>query len=370
MYKFTLTNKNIFKIPTSQTQLHTRADIVKHHVSVHKLEYSTTFKGERITASGLMILPIDTNRAHSLLSYHHGSIFAERNAPSNLTDSLEAFASFHILPALVFAANGYITFVPDYIGHGEASAHLYPDHLYLPAADAVVDMLLAGREFLELRGIPYNLNRLFLAGYSEGGYVTMAAQKALEQRPGLDLTLTASSVGGVALDLSLGLPEINDADLIVAPNVFCRRLVAWNDYYWHRPLTDFFQEPFASRMEWIFNGELDFEETNDQLTTNMYQLMNLEFVRRVSDGEEPGIYEALYVNRLNHWKPETPTRIFKGDQDQYEQAEKEYAVFIDDYRVNPEVVRLVPIEGQNHYGAAYPFVEETLSWFNSFEQGL
>lgn len=368
-YLFTLTNKNIFQIPAAETTLNSNANIVKYHVSIHKLNYATTYRNEKITASGLIILPIDTGVTHSIVSYHHGPIFEEKLVPSNITDSLQSLTSFHILPALILAANGYITFVPDMIGHGASSFYIYPDHLYQPAADAVIDMQLAGRKFLKDNDIPFDQN-LFLAGYSEGGYVTMAAQKAIQEGPDLGFSVTASAPGGASFNLNLGVPEIIRSDYLLFPNIFARRIAAWNEYYWQRPLTDFFQEPYASDITWIFDGELGFEETNQYLTTDTYSLLSKEFVERFSKGEEQELIAALTANSVNFWKPEAPTHIYKGSQDNYELSEKEYDIFLNDYHVDPDVVQLIPIEDESHLGAAYPYLEATIEWFQTFEKDL
>lgn len=367
-YKFTLSNKNIFHIPAEGTDLNTKAEIVKYHVSLQKLEYPTTYKGKEITASGLIILPITPDVAPPIVSFHHGAIFAERNVPTNLslTDSLENLANFHILPALVLAGNGFITFVPDYIGHGSSSHILHPDHLYKPSADAVIDMLLAGREFLREEEILFDENKLFLAGYSEGGYVTMAAHKAIEEHPELGLPLTASAPGGGNYNLSLDIPEIEDSNVILMPNSFSRRMVAWNEYYFNRPLTDFFQEPYATHVSHIFKGEFDFSETNEYLTSHVPKLLNHDFLRRIERGEEKEINEALSANSLTNWRPKVPLRIYKGTFDKYETAQEEYDVFIKKQLADPAVVVLVPLEKQNHFGAAYPYLAEIIKWFHTF----
>ena len=364
-YKFTLSNKNIFRIPAELTNINSDAGIVKYHVSVQKLEYITTYKGQEITASGLILLPISPEAAPPIVSFHHGAIFAERNVPSNISDSLETLGSFHILPALVLAGSGFVTFVPDYIGHGTSSQIIHPDHIFEPSANAVIDMLLAGREFMREEGIVFDEKKLFLAGYSEGGYVTMAAQKAIEENPEWGLPLTASAPGGGNYNFLLGLPEL-DSDIILSPNTFSRRVVAWNEYYFQSPLSDFFQEPYVSRVSWIFDGELDFNETNELLTNRLFELLNYEFIRGFESGEESRWEDAIQTNSLTNWQPKVPTRIYKGTYDNFRLAQEEYDIFINEHQADPAIVELVPLEKQNHYGAAFPYLESVVQWFHTF----
>lgn len=365
-YKFTLSNKQIFQIPMPLSEIHSNASVVKYHISLHRLEYTTTYKGQEITASGLIILPISPEHPAPILSYHHGPIFAERDVPSNLSNEPGANATYQLLPALVLGANGFITFVPDYIGHGSSSAILYADHLYEPAANAVVDMLLAGREFLRQKEVEFDEEKLFLAGYSSGGYVTMAAQKAIEENPQWKLPLTASAPGGGNYDLSLGLPEATVGGQLMYPNTLSRRLVAWNEYYWQRPLTDFFQEPYASHVSWLFNGELDFDETNEYLIANEFELMNHEFLMRLNNGQEKILDADVLANRLTNWQPKVPTRIYKGSYDQFDVAQAEYDIFLKKYLVNPDLVQLVPFDGKRQMNGAFPYLEAVVEWFNSF----
>jgi len=366
-YRFTLTNKNIFQIPAAETTLNSDAEIVKYHVSIQRLTYTTTYGDHPVTASGLIIIPIDTGNVHSILSYQHSSIFAEKEVPSYAIDSLETLTTFHLLPPLILAANGYITFVPDLIGHGASSSYLYPDHLDQPAADAVVDMLIAGRKFLQENDIPFDQNKLFLAGYSEGGYVTMAAQKAIEENPELGFHLTASAPGGASFNLNIGVPELIDSDYLTFPNIFCRRIAAWNEYYWQRPLTDFFRQPYADNIGWIFDGDLGFDETNSYLTTNTYQLLSPEFVERFVDGDEEELIAALTTNSVNYWKPETPTMIYNGTLDNFKISQEEYSIFVNDFHADADVVQLVPIEDKDHLSAAYPYLASVIEWFQTFE---
>ena len=61
-------------------------------------------------------------------------------------------------------------------------------------------MLKAAKELAQQNNISFN-KKLFLAGYSEGGYATMAAHKAIEEN-GLDgFELVASFPGAGAYDL-------------------------------------------------------------------------------------------------------------------------------------------------------------------------
>jgi pimeloyl-ACP methyl ester carboxylesterase len=128
--------------------------------------------GKEILASALVALP--QKPAYSLspiFSYHHGTIKHQADAPSNLVDIGG--------PEVVLASLGYIVLSADYIGYGVSKTASHPYMLSGPSAAAVIDLMTAANYWRQTQQILDN-RQLFLAGYSEGGYVTMATHRALQ----------------------------------------------------------------------------------------------------------------------------------------------------------------------------------------------
>jgi pimeloyl-ACP methyl ester carboxylesterase len=142
-------------------------------VQAWRLTYLTVDgEGRPIAASGLVAIPQKPANALSpVLSYQHATIKLQANAPSNLAD-LGA-------PPVVLASLGYIVVAADYVGYGVSSAAPHPYLLSAPSASAVIDLLTAAKYWRQTQHVPDN-KQLFLTGYSEGGYVTMAAHRALQ----------------------------------------------------------------------------------------------------------------------------------------------------------------------------------------------
>lgn len=142
-------------------------------VQAWRLTYLTVDgEGRQIAASGLVAIPQKPANALSpVLSYQHATIKLQANAPSNLAD-LGA-------PPVVLASLGYIVVAADYVGYGVSSAAPHPYLLSAPSASAVIDLLTAAKYWRQTQHVPDN-KQLFLTGYSEGGYVTMAAHRALQ----------------------------------------------------------------------------------------------------------------------------------------------------------------------------------------------
>lgn len=142
-------------------------------VTSYRVEYSTLgAQGQSVRASGLVSVPVKAAGSKSpVLSYQHGTIFRDAEAPSNNAVASEV--------AVVMASLGFIVVAPDYVGYGTSKGTPHPYLLSKPTAAGVIDFLTATQSWRQKQGVADN-GQLFLTGYSEGGYVTMAAHRALQ----------------------------------------------------------------------------------------------------------------------------------------------------------------------------------------------
>ena len=187
-----------FKDPES----HIQGGIVpRYSVSSYRLNYVTTDKnGAKVTASGLVSVPVKAAGARSpVLSYQHASTFRNNQAPSIKVEAVE--------PPLVLASLGYIVVSPDYVGFGASYGVEHPYLTSSPSSRAVIDMLSAAQTWRRQAGVADN-GQLFLAGYSEGGYATMATHRAIHQQGGeLKTQLQAAVPGAGPYDVQETLDE-------------------------------------------------------------------------------------------------------------------------------------------------------------------
>lgn len=147
--------------------------VPRYPVASWRIEYTTLdANGSEVRASGLISVPQKPAGSTSpVLSYQHGTTFYDAEAPSN-----------HAVPgevAVVLASLGYVVVAPDYVGFGTSRGAAHPYLLATPTAAAVNDMLSAGKTWRALNQVADN-GQLFLTGYSEGGYATMAAHRELQ----------------------------------------------------------------------------------------------------------------------------------------------------------------------------------------------
>lgn len=172
----------------------------RYGVTSYRLSYLTEDQdGKLLPASGLVVVPDKGMGAPAspLISYQHATIFYNAEAPSLRIEPTE--------PPMVLAALGFIVVAADYVGFGDSQGE---DHPYLqsrPTARAVLDMLTAAKQWQLQQGKRDN-GQLYLLGYSEGGYATLAAQREMElgQHPLLP-QLQASIPGGGPYDVQATL---------------------------------------------------------------------------------------------------------------------------------------------------------------------
>lgn len=224
-----LTGTSLSALPT--------ADVI-----LYKITYKTSYKDQEIIASGLVALP-KTTQGVPMVSFQHGTIAAHSEAPSVLPVTSQESIVYTGLASI-----GFIAVVPDFIGFGSSAAFLHPYYVEYPTASAIIDMIKAAKELAAEQNINFN-GKLFLAGYSQGGYATMATHKSIEQNglPGFNLIASFPAAGGYDVkamqEYFFGLPTYRE------PFYIAYVALAYKTHYpgWTRPLSDFFAEPYADQ---------------------------------------------------------------------------------------------------------------------------
>lgn len=161
----------------------------KYEVKTYKIDYLTTHtNGELIQASGLIALPVlPTKRPLTIISYQHGTIFRNADAPS---------LALHAREAPIFLASlGFAVVAADYIGYGTSQGLPHPYLQSAPSANSVIDLLVAARVWFQRHHV--NLTqKLILIGYSQGAHVSMAAHRQLQNSPNPYLPMPTMMISG------------------------------------------------------------------------------------------------------------------------------------------------------------------------------
>ncbi|RZL06788.1 MAG: hypothetical protein EOO62_18210 [Hymenobacter sp.] len=334
---------------------------LKYDATYYKFLYKTTYKGQLIQVSGLLGVPLNTPSPPALLSAQHGTMFRQADAPSNFPN---AFTGFEL-----FASAGFVTVIPDFIGLGASSSVVQPYYDKATSAGTVVDMLKAAQYFLQQQSIATNKN-LFLIGYSEGGYVTMAAQQEIETNPAHQLTLTAAAEGAGGYDLPGMLSGIATVPSYATPSFLALLLNGYNTTYgWNRPLTDFFQAPYAARIPALLDGTKDRLAIESQLTTSIASLFTPTFYTALGSASgELVLKQQLADNSFGGWVPRSPTRLYHGTADEsvfYQTSATTFARFQAAGATN---VAFIPIPGGMHQTSILPMMADALPWLQSLDK--
>ncbi len=328
---------------------------IRYGIKAYRLEYTTTnTDGKTVTASGALIVPNVTTAA-PMLSMQHGTITSDDDAPSNFRSSSEAYSY-----GSVFASQGYIIAAPDYIGYGASKnlPHTYENQNGL--ATASLDMLRAAREFLSNEKINWD-KRLFVAGYSEGGYATMSLQKKIEEETGNEFNLVASSCGAGAYDKTAFMNHLFTQQ--TAGVDYINRLYVWvlltydRIYGLNRPMTYYFKEPYATLI------------AKDGMNASINVSLNLAFTdsfkKAIVDGTDKEFIAAVQANNVHDWKPRTPTRLYHGTADEivpYLNSQNAYDAMRKRGATNVEIK---PVPGGTHATTIIEFIRGTYEFFGS-----
>jgi dienelactone hydrolase len=183
-------------------ELLTLAFTPKCSINVYQLQYETVgAQGEAATASGALMVPAGTDPSCQgplpIVVYAHGTTPDKTFNIAALTNSNDTEG---ILLAAVFAARGYIVVAPNYAGYDTSDLSYHP---YLDAdqqSKEMIDVVTAARTGLPLvaASAVSDNHKLFVTGYSQGGFVAMAAHKAM-QAAGMAVTAAAPMSGPYAL---------------------------------------------------------------------------------------------------------------------------------------------------------------------------
>jgi predicted esterase len=192
-------------------------------VSVYRVHYNTVGGAGEITdASAAVFVPAGTGNSctnsRPVLLYAHGTSLQKSYDMADIANNTEAR-----LAAAVFAAQGFIVVAPNYAGYGGSSLGYHPYLDRVQEGADMLDALRAARSSFTAIGAR-DSGKLLVTGYSQGGYVALAAQRAMQELNNAEFTLTAAAgmSGPYAIarfgdDLFGGAPR--DGATVIVPTI-------------------------------------------------------------------------------------------------------------------------------------------------------
>ncbi|SDF67924.1 alpha/beta hydrolase family protein [Terriglobus roseus] len=278
-------------------------------VKLYRVTYSSVIpeRGNKpIVASGLLAIPDTGASSYPMMSYQHGTVYGKQQVPSYPEQSPETQ-----LALAQFGGQGYIVIGADYFGMGDSKEH----EGYMVKGShqqATYDMLMAARAVLAQMKIASP--KLFIGGWSQGGFVTMAFLEKLESA---GVTVTAAATASAPVDVYatlsgfLDFPRKNDADWVTT--LFILSSFSYENYYGvpglaHSLLKDEYYELSRSAYE-----RTPFDAT--KVPTDVHKLIRDEYF-------DPQFFANSAYGRIvaqaqtYRWIIKSPVRNYYGETDE------------------------------------------------------
>lgn len=329
----------------------------RNAVKLYRVRYPSVVpeRGNRPTvATGLVAVPDTGGTSFPMVSYQHGTVYGKQQVPSFADQSPETQ-----LMLAQFAGQGHVLIGADYFGLGESSEA----EGYMVKAShqqATYDMLMAARAVLA--DLKIATPKLFLAGWSQGGFVTLAMLEKLESaKVPVTAAATASAPADifVALNGFLNFPRKIDADWV--PTLFILSAFSFENYY---------GVPGLAR---------------SVLAEEYYELSRKAYERQPFDASQvptalrkivrPEYFDAQFfansaygrlvaATQAYRWVVKTPIRTFYGQTDEAIRTELGQLPMTYQKALGNDRVEAVSTGDTSHRGTFAKAVPQWKSWFD------
>lgn len=286
-------------------------------VDIRKIEYLTPDKnGVLQKASGVIALPIKTTTS-PILSYQHATIFRNAEAPTSvMNDPSKSIET-------ILASQGMIVVSADYLGYGSTQGQSHPYLLREPSANVVIDLLQAAKDWLVFSQTGMT-DDLLMTGYSQGGYVTMAALQKIEAEFN-DLSVSAVTMGGGPYDLTTTLDE-----LLRGLNV-----------------PSFLQDFVIDILE------------DNLIPNNADVTIDRTFLERFFDGDTQ--------DNVHNWLPSIPVKLFHGQDDEAVPVEAAYSTQNAMQALGADIELILCTQSPAKHRECVPeYIEYTFDYFSPY----
>lgn len=329
----------------------------RNAVRLYRVSYPSVIpeRGNRPTvATGLVAVPDTGGASFPMVSYQHGTVYGKQEVPSFPEQSPETQ-----LMLAQFAGQGYVVIGADYFGLGGSAE---PEGYMVKGShqQATYDMLMAARAVLaDLR---ITTPKLFLSGWSQGGFVTLAMLEKLESAGvPVQAAVTASAPADVfaALNGFLNFPRKIDASWV--PTLFILSSFSFENYYGvpglaRSVLTDDYFELSRKAYE-----RLPFDAS--AVPTDLRKIIRPEYF-------DPQFFANSAYGRLvaaaqaYRWVVKTPVRTFYGETDEAIRTELGQLPMVYQKTIGNDRVEAVSTGDTSHRGTFARAVPQWKAWFD------
>jgi len=277
---------------------------------VYFIEYKTLYLGDTVVASGMVGLP-EIPGAFTTVLFYNGTNTDHSAAPSENPDGIFTET------ILGMSAYGLAVAYPDYLGFGSSSDMMHPYVHKESTVQSGKDMLLALEELVDLVADVGISGDLWISGYSQGAWSTLATHQALEETAVDGYSLQGSVAGSgpydlkSVLDFALAQPEYDSPHFL--------GFVAWSYatvYDVEDSITAMFRSPYNLIIPEMYTGAYSGGYIDTQLNSDMDSLFTAEFISGFDSGEDYAWFrELVQENSVAGWELANPVHLYHGDAD-------------------------------------------------------
>jgi hypothetical protein len=372
-------------------------------IEMRKVTYqSPGADGQLHTMTGLLILPkaiLGGKPSVPILMYQHGTEVYRPFSPSQYLSHRDKPTDYpEVMVAAAIAATGYAVALVDYEGMGD-NTNTQPHVVGEVLAQQVIDLLRSSRDIIAGTSSPCTWNnQLFLMGYSEGGYVTMAATRELQLNHAAEFTVTASAPLSGPHDLSGVMRGVILSDNTFKSPYFVPMILTSYNYAYggqtalYNPATAMIA-PFNTTIPPLFNGNNQSDTISEAMGMVFdppvlivpKSVLSLDFIAQLTDTASPVV--ALLKENDSYrlpgqldfaWVPTVPLRMIHHPDDElvpFANSQAAFNAFINAGSVTVELVAetaVITISSNPvktvHVGSAFPELIRGWEWLDGFKQ--
>ena len=281
---------------------------VDYGVAKYRVTYPMNYLGEVHQVTGALFVPVDDSGnaiecAMPTHTYMHGTIFLREEAPS--------YSGFEGELGYLMATSGAVALMPDYLGLGGSEDVLHP---YVHAdSEAESGMALLAAVTALQSELGFGLNgEHFVSGYSQGGHASMAMARRMQEDADAGFPLAGAAPMSGPYDMSgTQLPMGMAQEQYSNPAYLAYTLLAWQQTYGNLyvDLGEIFQEPYASELPAMFDGETSGEMINEYLAGPTLDIVQPGALEGLMAEDHP-FFIAAQDNDLYQWVPESPLQMY------------------------------------------------------------
>ena len=260
--------------------------------------------------------------------------------------------------SIVMASSGFIIMLPDYAGLGSSGGY----HPYIIAdtyTPAITNMIRAVKQLstdLNINNSFMYNTQLYLFGYSEGGYATMATQRDIEQSMSDEFNLTATFPMAGPYDLSGTMVDFY-LSINFYPQPYYVANVLFNHLHYYdtlQNLDQYFLPFWADTLSGLFDGTHSGSFINSLMPDSPIEILLPNVLDDFSSNSENLFRQTLEENTLLDWTPVTPTYLIHAVADDIvpiANAQVAYNTFIDNGAESLHLIEM-PVSSGGHEDAA------------------